>query len=89
MKNSKLVLTDSGGMQEETTVLGIPCITLRFNTERPITVTKGTSTLVGNNTKKIVTAVKAVFNGKYKKGSIPELWDGRASSRIINVLKKK
>jgi len=86
MKHSRFVLTDSGGMQEETTVLGVPCITMRENTERPITVTQGTSTLVGNSTAKITRAVNQILNGKYNKGKIPELWDGKSARRIVKIL---
>jgi len=86
MKHSRFVLTDSGGMQEETTVLGVPCITMRENTERPITVTQGTSTLVGNNPAKITRAVNQILNGKYKKGRVPELWDGKSARRIAKIL---
>ncbi len=89
MKHSKFVLTDSGGMQEETTVLGVPCITMRENTERPITVTQGTSTLVGNNPVKITRVVNQILNGKYNKGKIPELWDGKSARRIVKIIEAK
>jgi len=86
MNNSKLVLTDSGGIQEETTVLGIPCITLRSNTERPVTLTKGTNMLVGTTKRNVLAAVsKALSIKTTKKISIP-LWDGNAAPRIVNVL---
>lgn len=85
--NSKFVLTDSGGIQEETTVLRIPCITLRKNTERPITVTVGTNTIVGDDTNKILKEAGRIINGKYKKGRIPELWDGKAAVRIVQILR--
>ena len=86
MSNSKLVLTDSGGLQEETTALGIPCITLRENTERPITVTEGTNTIVGCDPELIKsTALDALTTGG-KSGRIPELWDGKTAHRIADVL---
>jgi UDP-N-acetylglucosamine 2-epimerase (non-hydrolysing) len=83
---SKVVVTDSGGLQEESTVLGIPCLTARPNTERPITVTEGTSTLVGNDAEKLSSGLKAVLNGTYKTGKCPELWDGHAAERIAKVI---
>ena len=86
MRNAKLVLTDSGGIQEETTALGIPCITLRENTERPITITDGTNTLVGIERQKILDAANDVFAHGGKAGRVPELWDGHAAERIVNEL---
>ena len=86
MANSKLVYTDSGGIQEETTILGIPCLTLRENTERPITITEGTNTLVGSDREKILKESYRILNGNGKKGKIPKLWDGKASERIVNIL---
>ncbi len=86
MNNSKFVLTDSGGLQEETTVLGVPCLTLRDNTERPITISLGTNILVGSDTKKIIAESDRILDGKGKKGQIPPLWDGKASERIVKVL---
>jgi len=86
MMNSKFVLTDSGGMQEETTVLNIPCLTLRENTERPETIDEGTNTLVGNDTQRIVEESLKIIEGQGKKGSYPELWDGRASERIVEII---
>ena len=86
MANSKLVYTDSGGIQEETTILGIPCLTLRENTERPITITEGTNTLVGSDREKILKESFRILNGKGKKGKIPKLWDGKASERIVDIL---
>jgi UDP-N-acetylglucosamine 2-epimerase (non-hydrolysing) len=84
--SAKLVLTDSGGLQEETTALGIPCITLRDNTERPITVTEGTNIVVGNETSIIIsTAIETLETGG-KTGKIPELWDGNTAVRISDVL---
>ncbi len=85
-KDARLVLTDSGGLQEETTALGIPCITLRENTERPITVEQGTNTVVGTDPISIRSAADAVLDGSGKVGRRPELWDGRAAERILHVL---
>jgi UDP-N-acetylglucosamine 2-epimerase (non-hydrolysing) len=82
IKYSKAVLTDSGGLQEETTALGIPCITIRENTERPITVTEGTNTIVGSKTKNIVKEWDNISKNKGKKGNVPELWDGKTAERI-------
>lgn len=84
--NARLVLTDSGGLQEETTVLGVPCITIRPNTERPITCSEGTNVLVGNDPQKILAAVDLVLNGPALVGRIPEKWDGKAAERIVEVL---
>ena len=81
-----MVLTDSGGLQEETTALGIPCLTLRNNTERPITIEEGTNILVGTSPDKIMLEANRVLNGQIKAGRIPELWDGKASDRIVDVL---
>ena len=87
--NSACVITDSGGITEETTVLGIPCMTLRNNTERPETVTHGTNEIVGVDTKKITLALKKLFSGNWKTGCIPELWDGKTSTRIVNHILKQ
>jgi UDP-N-acetylglucosamine 2-epimerase (non-hydrolysing) len=84
--NARLVITDSGGVQEETTALGIPCLTVRKNTERPVTVEIGTNTLVGTNPSDIVPAAIAVLEGRGKKGRVPDLWDGRAAERIARIL---
>jgi len=89
MLNSKFVLTDSGGIQEETTVLKIPCLTLRENTERPITAEVGTNTVVGTNTEKILVEFDKIMSDKYKKGKIPKFWDGRSSERIVKILERK
>ncbi len=88
MKNSVMVITDSGGLQEESTVLGIPCLTLRENTERPITITEGTNRLVGVRKNDIITSIRSVLEGKVKKGAIPEYWDGKAAERIAEHLKE-
>ncbi|RKY57710.1 MAG: UDP-N-acetylglucosamine 2-epimerase (non-hydrolyzing) [Candidatus Neomarinimicrobiota bacterium] len=86
-KHAALVLTDSGGLQEETTVLGVPCLTLRKNTERPITIWEGTNELVGPNPEKILSRTTAILNGDVKKGKIPEYWDGHAAERLVAVLR--
>jgi len=86
MIEAKFVLTDSGGIQEETTVLGIPCLTLRENTERPITVSVGTNIIVGKDPQRIISESKKILNGKGKKGSIPEFWDGRTAERICKIV---
>ncbi len=83
---AKLVLTDSGGLQEETTALGIPCITIRENTERPITVSEGTNVLTGANPQHIIAEAKQVLEGNKKKGSVPKLWDGKTAQRIVAAL---
>ena len=83
---ARLVMTDSGGIQEETTALGVPCLTLRENTERPVTVAVGTNTLVGTDPAQIVPAAVAVLEGRGKKGRVPDLWDGRAAERIAPIL---
>ena len=85
---ARMVLTDSGGIQEETTCLGIPCITIRENTERPVTVERGTNVLVGPDGEKILAAARDVIEGRAKKGAVPENWDGKTASRISNILKK-
>jgi UDP-N-acetylglucosamine 2-epimerase (non-hydrolysing) len=82
MARASLVLTDSGGLQEETTALGVPCLTLRKNTERPITIEQGTNLLVGRDRAAILAAVGDVLQGRGKRGRQPELWDGRAAERI-------
>jgi len=83
---AKVVITDSGGLQEESTALGIPCLTARPNTERPITVDEGTSTLVGNDPAQLRRCLHAVLEGTYKRGRCPDLWDGRAAQRIAAIL---
>jgi UDP-N-acetylglucosamine 2-epimerase (non-hydrolysing) len=86
MKDAQLVLTDSGGVQEETTVLGVPCLTMRENTERPITIEVGTNRLVGTDETEVRQAALDTLNGKVKLGKIPEKWDGRAAERIVKHL---
>ena len=86
MADAKLVLTDSGGIQEETTVLGVPCLTLRENTERPVTVSQGTNTIVGTDPATIRSEVHKILEGEPRRGRIPERWDGRAAARIVDVL---
>lgn len=86
VENAMCVITDSGGITEETTVMGIPCMTLRNNTERPETIELGTNELLGTNPKAIQPALETLFNGQWKKGSIPEKWDGKAAERIVKIL---
>jgi UDP-N-acetylglucosamine 2-epimerase (non-hydrolysing) len=88
MANAKMVLTDSGGIQEETTILGVPCLTLRENTERPVTVTTGTTTVVGSDPQRIIDECSAILRDGGKRGKIPELWDGKAARRIVDILSK-
>jgi UDP-N-acetylglucosamine 2-epimerase (non-hydrolysing) len=83
---ARLVVTDSGGVQEETTVLGVPCLTMRPNTERPITCQIGTNVLVGTNPDKICEAAFRVLDGHLRKGCVPEKWDGHAAERIVDIL---
>ena len=86
VENALAVITDSGGITEETTVLGIPCITLRDNTERPETITQGTNELIGTDPNSIPQIMKKLFSGNWKKGKIPEKWDGKTSKRIIEKI---
>jgi UDP-N-acetylglucosamine 2-epimerase (non-hydrolysing) len=88
MSRARVVLTDSGGIQEETTALGVPCLTLRDNTERPITVEEGSNILVGSDADALRRAARAVLDGKIKQGRVPKLWDGHASARIADVLER-
>jgi UDP-N-acetylglucosamine 2-epimerase (non-hydrolysing) len=81
------VLTDSGGLQEETTILGVPCLTLRYNTERPVTITDGTNIMVGPDKGRILDAFRRIINGDWKPAGPPEYWDGHAAERIIRVIR--
>ena len=85
-QQASLVITDSGGIQEETTVLGVPCLTVRENTERPITVSEGTNTVVGLDPERIREEARRVLSGKGKHGRLPRLWDGHAAERIVKIL---
>jgi UDP-N-acetylglucosamine 2-epimerase (non-hydrolysing) len=91
MSNAKLVLTDSGGIQEETTILGIPCVTIRENTERPITVTHGTNVIAGVKKENIINAAHTQLKKFFKTCSIsaPPFWDGKAAERIVEILVKE
>ena len=89
VKHAKAVITDSGGVTEETTVMGVPCITMRNSTERPETVTVGTNELIGTDPAKLKPALDKLFAGQWKKGAIPELWDGRAGERIVAILDRQ
>ena len=84
--NAKLVLTDSGGIQEETTAMGVPCLTLRENTERPVTISEGTNILVGRDPERIWPEVEKILAGKSKAGRIPALWDGKAAERVADAI---
>lgn len=88
VRGAKGVITDSGGITEETTMLGVPCLTLRDNTERPETVTIGTNELIGTDPARLAPALERVMSGRWKKGAIPELWDGRCAERIVEVLER-
>lgn len=88
-KDAVLVLTDSGGLQEETTALGVPCLTIRENTERPVTVDEGSNVLVGTEPTRIVEEARKVLRGEGKRGCRPNLWDGRAAERIVDILAKE
>jgi len=85
-KNAELVVTDSGGIQEETTFLGVQCITVRDNTERPITSEIGTNHMVGTDFDKVISVTKSILSGEKKEGRIPDLWDGKASERIVDII---
>ncbi|MBP5798230.1 MAG: UDP-N-acetylglucosamine 2-epimerase (non-hydrolyzing) [Bacteroidales bacterium] len=89
VERAKAVITDSGGITEETTVMGVPCITLRDNTERPETCTIGTNELIGTNPDHIKPALDRLFSGQWKKGGIPPLWDGHAAERIVDIIVRK
>jgi len=88
MSRARLVLTDSGGIQEETTMLGVPCLTLRRNTERPVTITHGTNIMVGPDKDRILDAFRRIMNGDWKPSGPPELWDGQAASRIVRIIRE-
>ena len=88
VKHAKAVITDSGGITEETTVLGVPCLTLRDTTERPETVTIGTNELIGTDPVRLKPALDRLFAGEWKKGAIPEKWDGRTAERIVTALER-
>lgn len=87
-RHARLVITDSGGIQEETTYMGVPCITVRENTERPITITQGTNKLVGTDTEAIVQETRRILDNQWQEGSIPDLWDGHTAERITDVMSK-
>jgi len=88
MRDARMVLTDSGGIQEETTALGVPCITLRNNTERPITAEEGTNVVVGQDPQRILASVDDVLRTGGKAGRVPEYWDGKAAERIVRLLRE-
>ena len=88
VKNAKAVITDSGGITEETTVMGVPCMTLRDNTERPETVSTGTNELIGTDPAALAPALEKLFAGQWKKGGVPEKWDGKTGERIVAVLEE-
>ena len=86
MATSTAVITDSGGIQEETTFLNVPCLTIRENTERPVTITEGSNTLT--SFEDVASYIELIYNNKYKKSEIPHLWDGKASVRMANIILK-
>jgi len=88
VKNAKAVVTDSGGITEEATVMGVPCMTMRDNTERPETITLGTNELIGTKPENLAPAFKRLFDGSWKKGGIPEKWDGKTGGRIARILER-
>ena len=88
VKHAKAVITDSGGVTEETTVMGVPCLTLRDNTERPETITAGTNELIGTDPSALKPALDRLFAGQWKRGSIPPLWDGHTGERIVAQLEQ-
>jgi UDP-N-acetylglucosamine 2-epimerase (non-hydrolysing) len=85
-RRAAVVITDSGGIQEETTFLGVPCLTMRENTERPVTITTGTNQLIGRDMDRLVAEARRVLNGTQKPSGIPPLWDGRAAERIADCI---
>ena len=88
VKHAMGVITDSGGITEETTVMGVPCLTLRDNTERPETVRVGTNTLVGTNPDNVAPALARLLDGRWKRGRTPAKWDGKASERVVRILER-
>jgi UDP-N-acetylglucosamine 2-epimerase (non-hydrolysing) len=88
-RHAAVLLTDSGGVQEETTYLGVPCLTMRPNTERPVTVETGTNTLVNRDREKIVELFGSIVDGNYKKGTVPPLWDGKAAFRMASIINER
>jgi UDP-N-acetylglucosamine 2-epimerase (non-hydrolysing) len=86
---AKFILTDSGGIQEESTYFGVPCLTLRPQTERPITITEGTNRLVELETEDIIKEAKEILSGNIKKGRIPKYWDGKTAERIVKIFRDK
>jgi len=88
VKHAKAVITDSGGITEETTVMGVPCMTLRTSTERPETITIGTNELLGTDPAALKPALDKLFAGEWKKGGIPEKWDGKTAERIVVELER-
>jgi UDP-N-acetylglucosamine 2-epimerase (non-hydrolysing) len=88
MGEARLVLTDSGGIQEETTILGVPCLTVRENTERPVTIETGTNRLVGTDPRRILEAAIEALTANGMRARVPELWDGMAGARIADVLER-
>jgi len=86
VKHAKAVITDSGGITEETTVMGVPCLTLRDTTERPETITIGTNELIGTDPSKLKPALDRLFGGPWKQGGTPDKWDGKAGERIVSIL---
>lgn len=88
VKHALAVVTDSGGITEEATVMGVPCMTLRNSTERPETVTQGTNELLGTDPTRLAPAMERLFNGQWKRGAVPEKWDGKAAERIVMILEK-
>ena len=90
MSGSRMVLTDSGGIQEETTILGVPCLTLRENTERPVTIEQGTNRLIGLDPERIHGAAMEILDSGFRgRGRVPENWDGKASGRILDILESR
>jgi UDP-N-acetylglucosamine 2-epimerase (non-hydrolysing) len=85
-RHATVVVTDSGGVQEETTYLGVPCLTVRENTDRPVTVRLGTNTVVGSDPARLSSLVSDVLSGRGKRGTIPPMWDGKAGERIAECL---